>query len=125
MSTTTVNRPLAEQMVERWRRERADPKYDIESGDPIGDATYSLYGALVDPYQIYEDDQADRPIANAWFMELEATIDAAVISAWEEQIVPKVIAAVIKKLPTAPEYLKVHPDSKQLRADLEALVTAQ
>ena len=120
MTTTAPSPSLAEELTERWR-DTVDRAATGSSGDAIGDAVDVLGDALIAPYLVYEDDDAIKPIGNDWIRELEAAMDQAALSVWEAHVVPAVVAAVVEKLPSAPEYLREFPGSEQLRADLETL----
>lgn len=125
MSTTTIaGEPLAEILRRRWE----DADHDNVTGvgdDVVSDALFTLREALID-YRVYATSATGEAVALAadWIDPLEQAIEQAGQAAWREHVVPAVAAAIVERLPDAPHWLRMHPESEQLRADLATLEVA-
>jgi hypothetical protein len=117
MTTATPTRTLAEILRERWQQ-YDKVNWHSSSGDPLDDACDQLSEALIESYRI---EAGDEYLAADWIEETEAAIQSIARTAWEEQVVPAVIEAIVQRMPSYPAWIANHPDAEQLRADLAAL----
>lgn len=123
MATTT---PLGDVLTARWNA--AEHANQLGSGDDaVNDAVMNMLEALIRDYRVSVDSATGESvdIGAEWLEPLEASALAAGAAAWREHVEPVVIAAVLEGLEQAPDWLRLHPRSGQLRADWELLETAQ
>jgi len=122
MTTATPTRPLAEILRERWETGYRDNRVGT-SDNAVSDAITTLAGQIIDPYRVGIDSVTGEYVllGGDWHADLDLAVERAGQDAWEQHVVPAVVAAIVERLPKAPQWLLAHPDHEQLRADLAAL----
>jgi hypothetical protein len=117
MTTATPTPTLADVYRERWQKYDTT-RWHSSTGDPLDDACDQLSEALIGTYMI---EAGDELLAADWISETEAAIQSIARTAWQEQVVPAVIDAIVERLPSYPAWIAGHPEAEQLRADLATL----
>ena len=119
MATATLNRSLTDEMAERWRTTQHRASEGV--GDSaVEDVAHTALNALTSGYWQSEDGN-HPPLGNAWMEQLEAAALSAATAAWDEHVIPAMIAALLPLISVAPPHLVAYPGSEQLRADLALL----